>query len=337
MNIKNYPAQYASAFSPVVFDISNVQGDKSQGVDINILLKGKTTPVGVKHFFNTTTMSVNIAPYAQSYLSISPQRTGDLQLMPQRAVAMALSANGITSEYRFVAAGREALPSEVVLSEWTKRTISMGEVDEFSFIPPSEEIWVEIHSEDIVGRHHATRLAPFFAEEGVVTCTVNTQELARIIEQESKVDTENLAFIRYSVYYGAELAFEVHYKVVKPTGGVRLAWINRYGMIDCYTFPTITEEQTIVKRQAERSNGEKMVFPIDRAWEQTTISSGLQPQLIITTLANIVASPKVWQWKDDKWSECIVTDSALTTHRADEPCVINLTIRPSKNINTQSL
>ena len=337
MNIKNYPEQYASVFAPVVFDISGIQLDKYLGVDINIMHKGSDTPVGTKRFNNTPRMSVNIASYAESCLAITPLRTGNLQQMPQRAVAMALSANGITSEYRFVAAGREVLPTEVLLSEWTQRTISMGEVDEFSFIPPSGDVWVEIHCEDAAGKQYATRLAPFSAEEGVVSCVVNTRELASIITTESALDTENLAKIRYSVYYGADEVFAVSYKVVKPTGGVRLAWVNRYGMIDCYTFPTTTERQTIVKRQAERANGEKVVIPLDKAWEQVTISSGLQPQKVVASLAEVLTSPKVWQWDGAGWSECIVTNSALTTHRADEPCAISITIRPAKNIKTQTL
>lgn len=338
MNIKNYPEQYASVFAPVIFDISGIQLDKYLGVDINIMRKGSSTPVGTKRFNNTPKMSVNIAPYAQSCLSISPQRTGDLRQMPQRAVAMALSANGITSEYRYIAAGREVLPTEVLLSELTQRTISMGEVDEFSFIPPSGEIRVHVHSKDMAGKEQTIGLAPFSAEEGMVTCVVNTQVIAQYIASEnSKIDTQNLVEIRYTVYFGAEEAFEVRYKVVKPTGGVRLAWVNRYGVIDCYTFPTTTQRQTLVKRQAERTNGENVVVPLDRAWEQVTISSGLQPQKVVASLAEVLTSPKVWQWNEDRWSECIVTDSALTTHRADEPCAISLTVRPSKNIKTQTL
>ena len=337
MNIKNYPSQYASVFAPVVFDISGIQLDKYLGVDINIVRKGSATPVGTKRFYNISKMSVNIAPYAESCLSITPLRTGGVQQMAQRAVAMALSANGITSEYRFVAAGREVLPTEVLLSEWTQRTISMGEVDEFSFIPPVGDVWVEIHFEDTAGKQFATRLAPFSAEEGVVTCVVNTRELAQVIATESMLDAESLSEIRYSVYYGADEAFEVRYKVVKPTGGVRLAWVNRYGVIDCYTFQATTNKQTIVKRQAERVSGERVTVPLAKAWEQVTISSGLQPQRIAASLAEIVTSPKVWQWDGSAWSEVIVTDSALTSHRADEPCAISLTIRPAKNINTQTL
>ena len=338
MNIKNYPEQYATVFAPVVFDISGIQLDKYLGVDINIMLKGSDTPVGTKRFNNTPRMSVNIAPYAKSCLSITPLRTGDLQQMPQRAVAMALSANGITSEYRYIAAGREVLPTKMLLSEWTQRTISMGEVDEFSFIPPSGEISVHVHSKDVAGKEQTVGLAPFIAEEGMVTCAVNTQVIAQYIAAvNSKIDTQNLVEIRYSVYFGAEEAFEVRYKVVKPTGGVRLAWVNRYGVIDCYTFPTTTQRQTIVKRQAERSNGEKVTMPLEKAWEQVTISSGLQPQKVASSLAEVLTSPKVWQWNEGKWSECIVTDSAQTTHRADEPCAISLTIRPAKNINTQTL
>ena len=339
MNIKNYPEQYASVFAPVTFDISGIQLDKYLGVDINIILKGSDTPVGTKRFNNTPRMSVNIAPYAKSCLSITPLRTGDLQQMPQRAVAMALSANGITSEYRFVAAGREVLPTEALLSEWTQRTISMGEVDEFSFIPPSGEIKLHVHSKDAAGEEQSIGFAPISAEEGmIVACVVNTREIAQYIASEnSKIDTQNLVEISYSIYFGAEEAFEVRYKVVKPTGGVRLAWVNRYGVIDCYTFPTTTQRHTLVKRQAERTNGEKVVVPLDRAWEQVTISSGLQPQKVVASLAEVLTSPKVWQWDEGKWSECIITDSALTTHQADEPCAISLTVRPSKNIKTQTL
>ena len=337
MNIKNYPQQYASVFAPVTFDVSGIQLDKYLGVDIDIMLKGSATPVGTKRFYNTTKMSVNIAPYAESCLSVSPLRSGDLQQMSQRAVAMALSANGITSEYRFVAAGREVLPTEVLLSEWTQRTISMDEVDEFSFIPPAGDVWVEIRATDANGMQHTTRLAPFYAEEGVATCVVNPKTVAQIIATKSALDTENIEEIRYTVYYGADEAFEVLYKVVKPTGCVRLAWVNRYGVIDCYTFPTITERKTIVKRQVERSNGEKVTIPLDKAWEQMTISSGLQPKRVVASLAEILTSPKVWQWDEGRWSECIVTDSALTTHRADEPCAISLTVRPAKNIKTQTL
>ena len=252
---------------------------------------------------------------------------------------MALSANGITSEYRYIAAGREVLPTEALLSEWTQRTISMGEVDEFSFIPPSGEIKLHVHSKDAAGEEQSIGFAPISAEEGmIVACVVNTREIAQYIASEnSTIDIENLVEISYSIYFGAEEAFEVRYKVVKPTGGVRLAWVNRYGVIDCYTFPTTTQRQTLVKRQAERTNGENVVVPLDRAWEQVTITSGLQPQKIVAQLAEIATSPKVWQWNEDRWSECIITDSALTTHQADEPCAISLTVRPSKNIKTQTL
>lgn len=337
MNIYNYPEQYASVFAPVVFDIRGMRLDTHLNADVNIVQIGATEPIGTKRFYNSSKAKVNIAPYAESCLQIVPKKSCDLEYRPKRVVAMAVEVNGEVSEYRFVAAGREVLPTEVLLSNLTQRVISMGEVDEFSFIPPRGDVWVEIRTEDAAGRQYTTRLAPFYAEEGVLTCGVNTQTLAQMIAQESNLDTENLSKFHYRVYYADSEAFEVRYTVVKPTDGVRLAWVNRYGMIDSYTFQSVVERQTIVKRQTEKSCDGKVAIPIGKAWEQTTITSGLQPQQIVAGLADVATSPKVWQWNGSGWSECIVTDSAITTHRADEPCAIKLTIRPTTNINTQSL
>lgn len=339
MIIRNYPQEFASAFEPVVFKMDAVWLDASLGATIGIMQSGKTEPVGTKRFYNSSKLSVDVAPYALACLNIKPLSSGyELRQMTERTASIYITTEGEVSEARHIAAGREVLPTEVLLSEHRVRRIAAGQVDEFSFIPPAGDVWVEMKVSDVTAKTHSWRLPPFISDGGMVACVVDMRVIAGKVAEEAGLQADSLDKIKVVVYYGASTAFEVNYVVEKATvGGARLAWVNRYGTVDCYNFPVCCERRVVVQRTSEIEVGDTVKYPMEKVQEELTISSGLQSESVVGWLSDIVSAPKVWIWKDGLWSECCVMDNSQTIFKAGEPSAVRLTLRNSENIKTQTL
>ena len=338
MIVNSYPEQYASAFKPVIFELRGMRLDKHLGATVDIMLEGESTPIGSKRFYNKAQFNINIAPYALSCINITPLKVAGLQQATKRVALMHIAAStGEVSEKRYIAAGVDTLPVGVLLSEWTQREIAAGEVDEFSFIPPAGEIWVEYEVKDAKGGKTHWRLEPFTATERVVTCGVKMDEIAQKALSLGGMESDKITAFKVTVYFGSSTAFEVRYKVQKEQQGARLAWVNRYGMVDCHTFPHITDKQIMVRRHSEANFGQEVRQSIDKAWMQMSLSSGLQPQRVVEWLAEVATSPQVWMWDNNTWAKCNITDSTIKILNANEPGEVALTIRPTTNINCQTL
>ena len=339
MIIRSYPENFASALEPVVYTMDAVRLDAWLGANLDIMQHGQSTPVGTKRFYKGSKLSINIAPYALACLNILPYMSGNQLIQATgRTAKMYLTTDGELSEVRHIAAGRMTLPVGVLLSDRALRCIAPGEFDEFSFIAPEGDVWAEFSVSDAKGLRYSWRMPPFVSDGGMVVCPVDMRVIARMVADEVGLAVGDINKVKVVIYFGSDAAFEVNYVVEAVTAqGVRLAWISRYGTVECYTFPICTERKLATKRLGETQSGDGVTFPLVEAWQEQTISSGLLPSTTVQCLSDIVVASKVWQWKDGSWGECNIMDSSVVTHNVNEPSVVRLTVRDSKNVKTKTL
>ncbi len=336
MTVTTYPADYSSAFGDAIFVVRGVSADADKGAQVQILSASSTTPLGTKYFFNTSLIRVNVASYARAYLKIEPPTIAGLQTLPKRAVALRVGADGTYSASRYVALGADTLSQGVLLSDVAQRRLSPGEVDEITFIPPSGDVWIHITATDSKRKSYTWRTLPCVASGGMVSYVADFDSMALQAQSEGGLVPEEIVKFKAEVLFGALTAFTMNYEVVPNPQGVRLAWVNRYGAVDCYTFPVESKNRIRVQRHTENTARGSAITEGNAWWEQT-LSAGLCNRNEAECLAAIATAPNVWRWSGGKWEPCIVLSTDVTTHNCDEPCAVNITLRGTDNLNTQTL
>ena len=158
-----------------------------------------------------------------------------------------------------------------------------------------------------------------------VSCGSNkgskSAEAEVVAEVQSRgVEPEDIVQIIVSVKMGAEERIRVTYEVAQCTRGVRMAWVNRWGAIDYYTFPNVVVSRLVAHSQAV---AEEPCL----TYTECEISSDIVPESIAEALSEIVASPKVWLVSGDVYTPCQVATESVEWSNNSAPTAVKLVVR----------
>jgi hypothetical protein len=314
-----YPADYASAFQRVVFELSGVELDAEGCVAVDILQNYNSEATGEKFYYGQNSVEVDVSAYARAALNVEPATWSGLRMDRARSVLMSVRVAGEQSEKVVVCAATQPLPINALLSQLTKRTIALDECDEIAFVTDEREVTPTITVITQTGIIMELGGEMFLSEKGVVVFGLKVAEV--VVEVQSRgVEPEDIVQIIVSVKMGAEERIRVTYEVAQCTRGVRMAWVNRWGAIDYYTFPNVVVSRVVAHSQAV---AEEPCL----TYTECEISSDIVPESIAEALSEIVASPKVWLVSGDVYTPCQVATESVEWSNNSAPSTVKLVVR----------
>ncbi len=292
MAVSEYPAAYSAAKEPVMFTIDD------EGV-IEVEINGYYKQL------QSTTRSVNVAPYFRGEFDIKP-----LELMCAyffessevkrlvfnadtassgmlRSVDAYITIDSTASSSVKLAYSDSVLTPDVFLSDVKHRIIGVNEIDEFMVLRD------EIDSIEIIGDE--TEVVSITGYTNLCFCYINPSKYAA-----SGNVTVNLT-------KSEEIVDTITYTVIAATG-IRLAWINAYGGIDMWTFFKDTVDVSIEKESIYLGSGYKSVDV--RREVSTTLYSRPVVESTLIALSYILNSDSAWILTDDYASLTVGDETA---------------------------
>lgn len=315
----NSPAEYSSAYQKVVFKLSGLSLDADGCVEVDILVDERIEAVGTKRYYNRQMVEVDVSAYARAELDVVPVLHRGLAMIRSRSVPMSVRVGGDRSEKVQVTAGTHPLPYDTLLSDLQQRTIGLDERDEISFVTEQREVLPLITVIDREGNSQTWTDAPFLADKAVLVYGI---DIANIVSQAQNygIAPQAIRTIKIDMMIGAERYEMVKYDVRDQSDGVRLAWVNRFGAIDYYTFRNAISSQLVI--QTDVPIGEPKP-----TYTECELASDVVPRRVAEALAGIVAASKVWVVDTDGYRLCEVISDSVEWDNCSKPSAIKLKIR----------
>ncbi len=322
MNVTNYPKAYQSAFREALFVLGNVGAPL--GVDISIVSPAvSSAPLGTKRIYATASAAVNVAPYVRGL--IDPQPLCDfpagVAIDSGRIVPCCVSAPGMNSSVVILGGGVEDLPPERILSAAPKHVvICPGERDEISVLSRrivSPSVVVATGSSELSGSAGMRELS----SDNIITVVVEPEQLLASLGF-AAAEVSHFS-VRLTMRGGTDPArvLERHYTLVPSLAtGRRLAWVNRFGAIDYYTFPTV--------KSIRRSGSlDRLTTP---AGTRTVATTAARSEMLVSDpcdepmadwLAEILSAPSVWEVEGSEARPVNVTGGQVVSSYLRPTCV----------------
>jgi len=331
MNVSVMPPDYGSAFREACFVVDNLNAP--QGVDVEIRAVGDDNPLGTKRIHAAGTATVNVAPYVRRRLSPTPLcgRGQGFFGDAGRGVSCYIAAEGFSSAAVTLCAGVEAAPLNRLLSASPDAvTIRPGERDE---LPIISEDWVRpvvsfrrggtLYTDTSIEGRNAAGIVAVVIDAGAVIASYTrlTGGAADELEEFSvRLVLEQEGY--------ADRVLERHYTVDRESvGGMRLAWVNRYGAVDYHTFGTVDEVRVEGSHTSiETANG--MRTAATSAVRRTRLISEPCDARAAEWLAEIFSSPAVWAVEGGT-IERVEAEPGETVYSTLTPSVLSFVVSPS--------
>jgi hypothetical protein len=331
MNIKSYPVAYQSAFRPALFVLDEV--DAPHGLDVSVLSALGGEALGVKRIYGQGEFAVNIAPYARALLSPQPlcNRSIGLSADHERLAGCRVSTDGLTSDVVYLTAGTCDAPVGSILSAAPDTLIiRTGEKDEISVTTGGGSV-KPIISTTHNGTEYSSEIFPIVTSSGMLTFVVDETVIAgqfAAITGLGENDMKEFTVILRLVMSGDEVSLRRHYIVDRtPHRGKRLAWVNRYGAVDYYTFPD-TASRTLSGGRGRILSAAGWNAATTETEKWITLTSDYEQDPTLEWLAEILSSPRVWMIEGSVATKVDVADGAVSLDPT-RPGNITVKVRPS--------
>ncbi len=332
MNVTTNPKLFGSAFRPACYGLAGVQPPAAGGVDIEIRSYGTDEVLGVKRLYTSGTASINVAPYARRFLSPRPMcdRAQGLFIAPDRAYFCYLVSEGFISDPVALCAGVEDAPTDVIASLAPADVrIAPGEKDE---IPILSGDWIT--PEIIFHRAGTTYTDTSMGRRnvlGMVAAVIDPEAVCGIYAARTggaaSELTEFSVRLRLSASGFENEIVERRYTIDRTARtGRRLAWINRFGAIDYYTFPQAAEFRSTGSRSSVETPAGRLTVGTDARQSLKLLS---EPCDAVTAgwLSEIFSSPEVWMVEGASFEKVDIADGGVVASPL-KPSVVEVVVSP---------
>jgi hypothetical protein len=236
--------------------------------------------------------------------------------------------SGITTPVVFLTGGTDNAPIGAIMSTApTKLVIRPGEKDEISLISDGGVVRPTVkfthneneYTDDIFLSNYGAGVHTFVVDEAVVA-----QKFASQTGLTADRMREFTVELRLTMPGNGYVYLWRHYVVDRtPHRGKRLAWINRYGVVDYYTFPII-DSRTLSGGRGRILSSAGWNTVETEAEEWTLLTSDYEQAETLEWLAELLSSPRVWIVEQYGAVEVDVADSAVSF---DPSLPGNMTVR----------
>ncbi len=332
MNLTTYPAPYQSAFREACFVLGGLSA--ASGLDIRIYAQGNSRLMGVKRIYATDEAAVNAAPYVRRLLSPEPLcgRGAGMAAAEGRAVDCSITADGLVSDAVYLTSGTDDAPTVTVLSASPETVkIRPGEKDEVAVITGgtmATPMITFMHD----GEEYTDYSLMGISGSGMLAFVVDADDAARRFSGLTGADASEMTgftvWLRIQVR-SSEVYISRSYEMDRDShGGRRLAWINRYGAVDYYTFPYVSGGKTTGSRERIYTPAGYRTVATIAATSETLLSEASSPETV-EWLSEIFSSPAVWKITG-KWFERVEVADGGAEYSSGRPGTVSVTIAPAK-------
>lgn len=299
----NIPSNFSSIYEDLVYEFKY---DEESDVVIEINDTRTDEVIGVKKFYSTSTVKLNIAPLIFDSMLPEPQAV-TLSGVVDPALGfprISLTSGSTTTIDRYFTYAKSELAGPALMTTMPQeRILNVGERDAIYTIVP-------------VGVKATYKVSATAADGNQVDLeqeVCSSSDLANIFYLCADQFSSDYNVLRVSFYSGTELQQEINYTLSRePSNGYRVAWISQSGSIEHYTFPTILD-QTYLSSGATTK----------------TLRSAYGTAAEIEALSQIISSPKVWR---DDYTHYTQIEVVTTEHVVRENGALSVaTIKIKEN------
>lgn len=330
MKVTDYPKAYQSAFREACFTL----GEVSAGgwLDVGIYTPLVAEPLGVKRIYGNGEMAVNVAPYVRALLSPEPLcGAAGLTKAAGRTAACFISATGCTSATVRLTAGTDDAPSNTILSALPGVSkIRLGERDEISLITGGNSVRPMITFRCGGAEYTDYSFSPL-AADGMITFVVDADAIGALFSSMTGADAPEMEGFTVILRVAAspDIYLSRHYEVIQASHtGLRLAWINRYGAVDYFTFPYSQGGQAGGKRECIYASGGYRTIATSSE-KSETLMSGQTDAATAEWLSEIFSSPAAWSVSGNVCEKVEVAEGSAE-YSPLRPCAVSVTVGPAK-------
>lgn len=318
MKFTSIPEAYSSFNDPLPYtvDAEGAAGD----IEIVVSDAASGRRLGVKRLCNSAGGTVDIAPIVRGAVRYSlPESVDRCAVVDTGAqVKVAVTANGTAAPVRNFIAARVDLGALFTLLEAQseRRTLAADEYDLVSFFSMPDavaEVLVETYG---TGYGFMTLTPPSGGQRCVAVTPQGFAEVPQRLKVTLKIDGEAVSTIEYTV-------------VGNPPSARRVAWLDAQYAPELYTFPVCSEVTLTASRRRCLTAGGVATVAVERERAMRLVSA-FEPRAQLAALAEIIASPCVWEVCGGRCSEADILTDTLMLADAGSPGSIAVTLRPRR-------
>lgn len=334
MIISSTPADYAGAFSDVIYRLADVVPE--QTIEVSVLGEQTTDVLGIKRYRGQSEYAVNISNYVRRKMDVTPAyRNYCGTYTPEGRLARARIKVGstLTPLCHFTSGIKAAGAGELLSDAPFDMRLAKGELDELTFRGSTDRP-IFVYGFLNKGSKVHEMVFGFGAQGDVVLILVNADDVA-LNSKYTKLGT-------WDAYSQLEVCIEKNSKLVpvrryalrpQTNDSVRMCWVNKYGMLDYYTFVKTRSGVATDKKKVYTSGGYKSYDPCAERF--IAVESGYENEETLQWLLGIVSSPRVWAYAKGAFTEMDVVTGTVSGGGA-HPSSVSLTLREAKRTSHQS-
>jgi len=313
MQLLSAPEPFSPAFGEVLYSVS--LGENEIGQEISIFNSGISEKIGLKKANYAPVFTLDVTDYLRSQVRIEPlvrQQCGIVE-MYQRVFNSCIAYQDWASIVQHTA-GIVAVGVNVPLHDSHARSLAADEQDELCWIA-GEGV---VHARIVFYRQQGNPLVVKMGERTVerrqmLGLVLNGEHLCELLQVFS-CQWDDFFRFTVEVHDSHDLLFSVNYRMRGHScGKVRMAWWNRYGGIDFYTFETLrVHRQTVEKTGMTNPDGFLPLGCIGR--ESMTVATACRNREHDKWLGQMMGAPQVWVEQNAAFVPVRVTDNNLPVY-----------------------
>ncbi|MFI3331896.1 MAG: hypothetical protein SNI51_00185 [Rikenellaceae bacterium] len=228
----NIPNNYSSMWGELIYEYNSTD-DTDLVVEIQDDTTDETT--GVKKFYSTSSLKLNVAPLLFESMLPEPQPLVTGISTPERGfpkISIIIDSESSLSR-RFTYAKEEVEPPLMLSTMPNDRLLAVSECDSISILLPEDGVLTAtLEGYTIEGEGSLESISTWVdSSGGAKIVTINGDDYSDSYES-----------LKLSLYCDNTLFEQVNYTLsADEANGYRMAWISSMGSIEHYTFPVVEE------------------------------------------------------------------------------------------------
>lgn len=317
MQFTRIPQPFDPLAGPLVYTLSD---SAEASVYVRITNPAGTDLFGVKRFLSVRGCSFDIAPCLRQRVHFSPVAglTG-IRSATDRCVSAVVHIGCNSPSVETLAAPvRTFLPADTAVAAPTlltslplTRTLPAGASDELTLLTAAAQPVTVIAR---LGDGSTAAQSYTLSGAGLYLFRLNSAEFEGA--EQIRVDAGGCGCVEY---------------VVTPpvAEACRLAWRSRRGSVEHYSFPVErSAEVEVQRRRGYGADGHTARTTIE---QHRTLQSAFERREVLEPLAELLASPQVWEVTAAGYTPVDVLSDRAEVHRHGSLSTLSVTIRPKKN------
>jgi len=330
MQILRTPEPFSPAFGEILYAVSLTEDEK--GEEISIFNSAVTEKIGIKKATEVPTFNLNVSDYVRSQIRIEPFARRECGIMEaiQRTFYSCIAHQEWASTNPHTA-GIVSMGMNKPLCEPVIRRISEDEQDEICWIatdgPVSARALFPLHDKDPIeiylGREE-------IVDPKMLALIINGPNLNNLLQQRGYAWSDFSQFA-VEVYASHRLMSRIEYRI-RPynSNKIRLAWWNRQGAIDMYSFEAVKEVHYKVEKEQVAANEMTRQYS-GTGRKEMSVVTGCSTRQQDQWLAQIIGAPQVWMEQKEKWMPVQILNTTFPLYHPEKT---EIEIRFAESVST---